>query len=60
MSKVNKDLCIACGNCFGLHSNLFKQDADGKAVAIKQPEIPDEIKDFQAAMEECPVDAISE
>jgi ferredoxin len=60
MSRVNKDMCIACGNCFGLYKNLFREDADGKAVAIKQPENKAEDDDFKAAMEGCPVGAISE
>lgn len=60
MSKVDKNLCIACGICFGTHPDLFALGADGKAEAIKQPETPEEKANSEDAKNSCPVGAISE
>ena len=60
MVQVDKSLCIGCGSCFGIHSNLFSQGSDGKAETIKQPETDEEHTEIQEAIEACPVSAISE
>jgi ferredoxin len=60
MSIVDKDKCITCSLCFNVHSDLFVLDVDGKALASKQPETPEEEAAFTEAMKACPVDAIAE
>lgn len=52
--KVNYDLCIGCGTCEVLCPAVFKLNAEGKADAISQEEIPC----AKNAAESCPVQAI--
>jgi ferredoxin len=60
MVLVDKDACIACGLCFGTHSEFFTFGPDGKAEAIKQPTTDEEIATIQEAIDNCPVGAISD
>ena len=55
---VDKDLCIGCGLCEAISSDLFIMEDDGKAVSSeKELDIQDE--EFASdAQEQCPVDAI--
>ncbi|MFZ7131601.1 MAG: ferredoxin [Eubacteriales bacterium] len=56
---VDKDLCIGCGLCPEICSEVFEMDDDGKAIASDM-EIPDELQDdAQDAASQCPVDAIA-
>jgi len=56
MVKVNKEMCIGCGLCASLCSEVFGMGSDGKAKVKVQKKIPC-VKD---AIESCPVSAISE
>ena len=54
---VDKDLCIGCGACTGICSNIFAIADDGKAEVIA--EVTDADQDsVQAAADSCPVQAI--
>jgi ferredoxin len=57
MSKpiVNEDLCIGCGTCESLCSNVFKIE-NGKSHVVTE-ECGD--CDLQEAVDSCPVNAIS-
>ncbi|MBI4779351.1 ferredoxin [Candidatus Falkowbacteria bacterium] len=52
--KVNSDLCIGCGTCEVLCPAVFKLNAEGKAEAIAQEDIPC----AKNAAESCPTQAI--
>ena len=53
--KINEDLCIGCGACEALCSNVFKLE-NGKAKVVDE-----DCKgcDCQEAIESCPANAIS-
>lgn len=53
-AKVNKDLCIGCGLCVGMHPEVFAFDDEGKAECIAEGE--DEAVD--EAIASCPAAAI--
>ncbi|KKQ81306.1 MAG: hypothetical protein UT03_C0006G0004 [Candidatus Moranbacteria bacterium GW2011_GWD2_38_7] len=57
MSKpvVNHDLCIGCGTCESLCSEVFKME-DGKSHVVADG---CETCDVQEAVDSCPVNAIS-
>ena len=58
--EVNKDLCIGCGACQAVCSEVFEIEDDGLAHA-KVDKVNDEVKDDAIdAMEGCPTGAISE
>lgn len=60
MSKpvVDQDLCVGCGLCVQVCSDVFELSSDGKARVIKGA---DEDADcIQDAVDQCPVGAISE
>lgn len=58
--KVNKDLCIACGACQALVSEVFEIEDDGLA-GVRVDEVPEElVEDALDALEGCPTDAIEE
>lgn len=50
--KVNEELCIGCGLCVHLRPNVFKMNADGKAIVIEKDGEIDNIAS------QCPVQAI--
>lgn len=57
-AKVNKDLCISCGACVGMVSEVFDFGEDGKAEVIVK-EISDElVEEVEDAADGCPTDAI--
>ncbi len=49
---VDPNLCISCGVCVSLCPQVFEMGNDGKSHVIGEG-------DYQAAMEACPVEAIS-
>ncbi len=58
--QVDQDLCISCGTCIDLCSDVFRWNEDEKAQAIEE-EIPEELEnDAHEAVENCPTSAISE
>jgi len=56
MVKVNKKLCIGCGNCVAICEEVFEMTDDGKAIVKKGAKKCDCIEE---AIESCPVEAIS-
>jgi len=55
--EVDKETCIACGLCASIAPSVFVLTDDGYAQAINGAD-PDDLG--VEAMENCPVDAISE
>ncbi len=55
--KVDKSLCIACGNCFTSCPDCFEMGDDGKSQA--KDSCKDNSCDLTAVVEECPVAAIT-
>lgn len=56
--KVDRDICIGCGNCVNLAPDYFKLDDESKSKVIKKYDEAD--KDLnKEAIDNCPVDAIS-
>jgi ferredoxin len=52
-AKINKDACIGCGLCAGMHADVFAIDDDGKAKLIGEDEAA-----IEDAVANCPVGAI--
>lgn len=55
--KVDKSLCIACGNCFTSCPDCFEMGDDGKAQG--KATCKDDCCDLQEIADECPVQAIT-
>lgn len=53
MTKINKELCIGCGLCTSICSEVF-EIKDSKAVVKAQKDLPC----VKEAKDSCPVDAI--
>ena len=57
--KVNNEACIGCGACTFTCDAVFGFNDEG-VVAVKVPTVPEEaIENVNAAIEGCPVEAIS-
>ncbi|HTY91535.1 MAG TPA: ferredoxin [Methanocella sp.] len=56
--KVDKELCISCGNCVDLCPDVFVWDDEGKAE-VSNPGGCSTQCNCQEAAESCPTDAIS-
>ena len=56
MPKIDKDACIGCGLCVGMHPELFAFADDGKADVIGEGD-EEAVAD---AIANCPVGAIAE
>ncbi len=54
---VNKDLCIGCGACTGIASDVFAFDDDGKAEVAGEVTADNEAS-VDEAIAGCPVQAI--
>ncbi|OEF96204.1 ferredoxin [Desulfuribacillus alkaliarsenatis] len=55
---VDQDLCISCGACIDICSEVFDWNDDGKAEA-KTDSVSSELEDsVREASESCPTDAI--
>ncbi len=59
MTKVtiNKDLCIGCGACTGIASDVFQFSDDGKAEVFGEVTADNEAS-IEEAVAGCPVQAI--
>ena len=58
-AKVDHEICIGCGVCAGLCSEVFEMKDDGLAHFIKE-NIPENLRECTLEAEgECPVEAIS-
>lgn len=57
---VDKE-CILCSLCVDVAPKTFKESEFGDHdVVYKQPQTPDELREAQDAMEQCPVNAIGQ
>jgi len=54
---VDKDLCVGCGLCTQVCSDVFEMDAEGKAGVIDGAD--QSVDCIQDAVDQCPVAAIS-
>lgn len=57
-AKVDKSLCIGCGNCVTVYPEGFEMEDDGKSRY--KDEVDGDPKKIQQAIDECPVAAITE
>ena len=58
-AKVNKDVCIGCGLCTSIASEVFGFGDDGLAENVLGEEVPAGMEDsVQEAADSCPVTAI--
>lgn len=59
--KVDKNLCIGCGQCIYIADAVFKWDDNGRYATVIKEEVPksEEEKAIEA-MENCPTNAIKE
>lgn len=58
-ANVNQDLCIGCGLCPSIASEVFELKDDGKAHSIVDSVPDSSINEAKEAASSCPVDAIS-
>ncbi|WP_291634083.1 ferredoxin [Clostridium sp.] len=56
---VDKDTCIGCGLCPEICPEIFKMEADEKAVASKDEVAENLLSSAKEAEEQCPVTAIT-
>ncbi len=56
--SVDKDLCIGCGLCADLCSNVFQLEDDGKAGVKSQEAAQAELACAKDAASTCPTEAI--
>lgn len=56
--EVNKDLCIGCGACQAIASEVFEIDDDGLAKVVSDTIKEDLKEDVMDAAEGCPTSAI--
>lgn len=56
---VDKELCIGCGLCASIASEIFFIEYDGKAKAIDEEIEASQIAEAEDAASSCPVAAIS-
>lgn len=57
-AKVDPDLCISCGLCTEICSDVFEMGDDGFAHAVK--EVTEDLEESATeARDECPTEAIS-
>ena len=58
--KVDKDLCIGCGACQAICSDVFEID-DDRLSSVLVDEVQEEYQDdAREAIESCPTEAIKE
>lgn len=57
-TRVSKDLCIGCGLCPSIAPALYQMDDDGKASAIREDIVEEDIEKAREAADSCPVEAI--
>lgn len=58
--KLDKDLCIGCGQCISICDDVFDWDEDGLAKTKKENIKEEYREEATEAINSCPVDAISE
>jgi len=54
---VDEDLCVGCGLCTQVCSDVFEMSSDGKAVVKDDADLGADC--IQEAVDQCPVGAIS-
>ncbi len=54
--RVDRDVCVAIGNCVAIAPSVFKIDSANKAVVMKVNSVSEE--KILSAAKSCPVDAI--
>jgi ferredoxin len=58
MPKVDQDICIGCGHCTQVCSEVFEMGDKGKAQ-VKKGQQKSKLPCVQEAVDECPVHCIS-
>jgi Ferredoxin len=58
-TRIDPDVCIGCGLCPSIASDVYEMGDDGKAHAISE-DVPDGMESSaQEAADSCPVSAIA-
>ena len=57
--KVDQNICIGCGACFGSYPDCFEMDDNGLAKE-KENLNEDQLEEAKEAIDICPVGAIQE
>jgi ferredoxin len=57
--KVNQNICIGCGACFGSYPECFEMDDNGLAKE-KENLTEEQLEEAKEAIDLCPVGAIQE
>ncbi len=57
--KVDQNICIGCGACFGSYPDCFEMDDNGLAKE-KENLNEDQLEEAKEAIDLCPVGAIQE
>ena len=57
--KVNQNICIGCGACFGSYPEFFEMDDNGLAKE-KENLTEEQLEEAKEAIDLCPVGAIQE
>jgi len=52
--KVDKDTCIACGNCEAVEPAVFSLENSPYSMVIEDPVVPEHEKTALQAVDECP------
>ena len=55
---VNRDVCIGCGACQGIASNIFEIHEEGLATVVEGSNIKEAEEEIQDAADMCPTGAI--
>ncbi|NLM37423.1 MAG: ferredoxin [Firmicutes bacterium] len=58
-TKVDPELCIACGLCISTCPDVYSWDDDGKAQAVEETVPQEQESCAEEAAENCPTSAIS-
>jgi ferredoxin len=56
---VDRELCIGCGLCASICSDVFEMDAEGKSLVIADPVPASSLDAVGEAADQCPVGAIT-
>ncbi len=59
MVKIDKNTCIGCGACATTCSEVFEMNNNGKAQVKAKADTKKNAKCIKEAIENCPVNAIS-
>ena len=57
--QINSSVCSGHGRCYSLVPDLFSPDEDGHGTSTTKDLSPEQLKDAELAVQNCPEQAIS-